>query len=110
MTVVVRALQPKAQRALADLYLEYREKLRQYNIAKKMIVLPRGHLAKLSSEYESKLKAIIREGMTETTNDRMVRVKCPGCKRVEQIAGDVRQWACPCSPLVVRWSFQTYEV
>jgi hypothetical protein len=105
--VTVHKLTDRARHAIIALHSEYKQRL---NFAKfALYSMPQGpYLKTLSDEYESKLQAIIREGTEETRNDRYVRVKCPECNRIEQIAGDVERWTCICGP-VERMAFQTYE-
>ena len=99
----VKELTPKAQQAVVDLYAEYRKKLSHVDF----MLAPPGYIANLRKEYEEKLKAIVREGVTDVRNDRNVRIECPDCKRRDVIAGDVQRWSCVCSPNISRYTFQT---
>ena len=100
---VVKALSARARHAMAELTAEFRRKM---NLGALVLTAP-GYYSKLSQEYEDRVKAIVRDGMEDTANDRMVRVQCPICRRIEQIAGDVQRWQCSCTP-VERLAFQTY--
>ena len=100
--VRVHALTPKAQIALIELHREYEQKVSFADF----ITPPRGYYAQLSREYEAKLKEIVSNGMRETANDRMVRIKCPQCGRRESIPGDVQRFKCVCSPHTERFVFQ----
>jgi hypothetical protein len=105
VSVPVHALTPKAQIAIVELHQEYQRKLHYADF----VTPPRGYFGQLSREYEAKLKEIVREGMREVSNDRYVRVKCPGCGRQSTIAGDVASRHCVCSPQTERYTFQTRE-
>lgn len=100
--VPVSALTPRAQKAIVALYREYKSKVAFADY----ITPPRGYYAQLSREYEEKLREIVRHGMRETPNDRMVRIKCPQCGRCNTIPGDVQRWKCVCSPHTERYVFQ----
>lgn len=100
---VTLALSDRAKAEIIALRAEFAGRLE----SRKMLHLPPGVLTPLSEEYEKRLKAILRSGMTETRNDRPVRVKCPKCARESTIAGDVQRWSCVCSR-DEHFAFQTY--
>lgn len=109
MDVKVQELTDRAKRALVGLKREFQGRVRQADIARMLpgTILPKNYWKDLSDEYERRVKEIVREGMTDSRNDRTVRVQCPSCHRIEQIAGDVARWTCVCSS-VERFAFQTY--
>lgn len=71
------------------------------------IVKPTGYWERLQRDYETRLTAIIREGMEEVCNDRDMRIECPDCHRQGTVPGDQVRWSCSCSPRVERFTFQT---
>lgn len=106
--VDVMELTERAKHALVELHKEFEEKVRQYKFAKLGYGIHRpGYLKGLSTEYNRRVAEIINQGLTESRGVRMVRVQCPACGRVEQIAGDVERWTCVCGPFE-RMAFQTY--
>jgi hypothetical protein len=104
--VNVMTLTDRAKRALVNLHAEYKKKVEQYQFARHTIYRP-GYLHQLSEEYNRKVAEICNQGLTETTADRTVRVQCPSCGRIEQIAGDVERWTCVCGPFE-RYAYLTY--
>jgi ribosomal protein S27AE len=97
-------LTDRAKRALAELHAEFKKRV---GYARYALILPPGHMKSLSDEYNRRVAEIVREGTTENTPDRTVRVKCPSCGRTEQIAGDVERWTCVCGPFE-RYAYLTY--
>lgn len=103
MSEPVLALTQKAMRAIIELRAEFAERFKM----RKLMHLPPGVLTPLSEEYERRLKAIVREGLSTDEVGRDIRIECPDCKRQATVASDVLRWKCVCSPHVVRYSFQT---
>ncbi len=88
--MAVLALGPRAAEAMRALHAEMRQRMGN------AMLKPPTFWRELEAEYDRRLKAIVREGMGDASNNEMVRVKCPTCDRTGSVPRDQPRWRCCC--------------
>lgn len=88
--MAVLALGPRAAQAIRALHTEMRQRMGN------AMLKPPTFWRELESEYDRRLKAIVREGMNDADNSQMVRVKCPTCDATGSVPRNQARWRCCC--------------